>query len=67
MPTRPLCDDERQLATESKTAVARLQGYGYIDRYRAIDNVACSGGLPREMIERLLVERSSTTRTRRTS
>ncbi len=67
MPRRPLSDHERELAQECKTAVARLRGYGYIDRHQAIDVVAAARRLPRETVERLLTGRPFTTRTRRTS
>jgi len=60
MPRRPLSDDEHRLADEFKTAVARLRGYGYIDRNRAIDIVACVHRLPREVVERLLAGRPAT-------
>lgn len=54
MPRRPLPDDERRLADEFRTAVARLRSYGHVDRDRPIDIVACVYRLPREVVGWLL-------------
>jgi hypothetical protein len=60
MPARALSEDEYRLAGDRKTAVACLGGYGYINRERAVDIVACVHRLPREVVERLPAGRPAT-------